>query len=875
MYRISLPFTDASVLLSPRWGEYSTPVQVALLALVCLVPAGLVLWLYRYELRLVKPLTALGLLLLRLVALALILFLVGFQPVFARSHVHELPGRVLIAVDRSGSMDVADPQRPAVEKLRLARGLKLATDACPDELLDNWIKQYEERNAVRQWVADSEFPDSAAKRRELQEERQAKHAEVIRRVDALTRTETARRVLGDEGAGLLSAVTARHKAEVIGFAQEGWDVPPDGIADLFARSAGSSFTDLRLPLARALERSGPDQGKVLGVVLLSDGQHNWGQSPVKKAIELGDHKLPVFPVALGSQRPPPDVALVSVKAPPAVFKDVDIQVEARVKVSGIPEKRQVVVQLQREGQPPLEETIAHDGTDRYHTVRFQVRLDKPGTQALTVAAKPTEGETRADNNSRPAVINVADDKAKVLVVDGEARWEYHYLASALLRDRTMQPQGVVFDQPRIDRVPEEELRKTGNPWLTMPTEPDALSAYDCVILGDASPAQLPLAERARLEKYVADVGGTLVIVAGKRAMPMGYLAADADAPEGDPLMRLLPIERPRVVKPEQGFPMTLTYDGKNTPFLQMEPEADQNEKRWAELPRHYWGVVGKAKPAATPLAYLPESAAGKPRKEDAGAQEKDRALVVRQNYGFGRVLYVGLDSTWRWRFRTGDTYHHRFWGQAIRWAASEKPLVTGNEWVRFGTREAVYRQGQEVDLVVRLSEEVGQLPADALAGARVLRLKDDGSGEEAVAVVPLGRREAQPRVLEGKLRDLPAGRYAVELAIPDLGDRLNGPPGPDGQPSKLRASFTVAPPDGGEMVELAANGPLLEELAAKSGGQVFAPENASALVEALTKRAVQHEERTENRLWQWWVTLAVALALLTLEWVARKWAGLP
>jgi len=201
--------------------------------------------------------------------------------------------------------------------------------------------------------------------------------------------------------------------------------------------------------------------------------------------------------------------------------------------------------------------------------------------------------------------------------------------------------------------------------------------------------------------------------------------------------------------------------------------------------------------------------------------------------------------------------------------------VTGNEFVRFGTREAVYAQGREVDLVVRLGDEAGPLAADAVAGARVLRLKENGGGEEAVALVPLGRREAQPRVLEGKLRDLPAGRYAVELVIPDLGDKLQGPPGPDGRPAKLRATFTVAPPEGEEMVELATNWPLLEELAAKSGGRVFTPENATELAELLTRRSVTRQQHTENPLWQWWLTLVLLLALLTVEWVGRKLAGLP
>src|SRR5207247_870760 len=111
-------------------------------------------------------------------------------------------------------------------------------------------------------------------------------------------------------------------------------------------------------------------------------------------------------------------------------------------------------------------------------------------------------------------------------------------------------------------------------------------------------------------------------------------------------------------------------------------------------------------------------------------------------------------------------------------------------------------------------------------GARPALEGRPNGGEESVALVPLSRRAAQARVLEGKLRDLPAGRYAVELVIPDLGDKLNAPGG-DGPPAKLRATFSVTPPDGEELVELATNYPLLEELAAKSGGQVFPAENTA------------------------------------------------
>jgi hypothetical protein len=77
------------------------------------------------------------------------------------------------------------------------------------------------------------------------------------------------------------------------------------------------------------------------------------------------------------------------------------------------------------------------------------------------------------------------------------------------------------------------------------------------------------------------------------------------------------------------------------------------------------------------------------------------------------------------------------------------------------------------------------------------------------------------------------------------------------------------------MVELGTNLPLLEELAAKSGGKVFTPEGARELVDILARNEITREHYSEHRLWQWWLTLLLVLFFLTAEWVGRKWAGLP
>src|SRR5205085_5842263 len=139
-------------------------------------------WLYRYEMRLVAARTARTLLCLRVLAIVLLLMLVVLQHVYARITKEELPSRIIVAVDISDSMHVADPQRDPIDKLKLARGLKLAGDLCSGKQLDDWIRQYEDKKATIQRVAADEFLNEPEKRRREESIRRKAHDAVCTRI---------------------------------------------------------------------------------------------------------------------------------------------------------------------------------------------------------------------------------------------------------------------------------------------------------------------------------------------------------------------------------------------------------------------------------------------------------------------------------------------------------------------------------------------------------------------------------------------------------------------------------------------------------------------------------------------------------------------
>jgi hypothetical protein len=280
------------------------------------------------------------------------------------------------------------------------------------------------------------------------------------------------------------------------------------------------------------------------------------------------------------------------------------------------------------------------------------------------------------------------------------------------------------------------------------------------------------------------------------------------------------------------------------------------------MPWHGWGITGDLKDGAEVLATGPD---GVP-------------IIARQNFGFGRVLFLGIDSTWRWRFKTGELYHHRFWGQIAQWAASDRllPVTNASGTIRFGPREPVYLGGQDVEVVVRAAESVKMLSPNARKATRIVRLPTAvGGAETQVALAPLLIPEGRPRDLQAKLTDLAPGKYAVELDIPEWADELIGPPGVDGRAEKLRAYFEVVPPDNEELIDLSANWTLLQEMADASGGQVVTPENVQAILDKLSTRTATRSVTIDRPLRRSWSVFSILLGLLALEWILRKWIGLP
>ena len=254
--------------------------------------------------------------------------------------------------------------------------------------------------------------------------------------DGRSRRDRARSLI-DGDAAPLAKLNADHDVKALAFAREAGPEGPlaalaDRLKDRATPDADASATDWSGTLAAALRAR---RRTALGVVLLTDGRKNVAGDDAAVVDRLAaGHPRVSGPDRL--DRAAEDVAIASLKAPESVYKGDVAAIEARIKADGVAPGSSLTVTLNRPGAAAMTQSVKIEKDGARPVATFRVPLDASGMVPLTVSVAPPAGfaDARPDNDARSASVLVADDKASVLLVDGEARWEFRYLRDALVRD---------------------------------------------------------------------------------------------------------------------------------------------------------------------------------------------------------------------------------------------------------------------------------------------------------------------------------------------------------------------------------------------------------------------------------------------------------
>lgn len=652
-----------------------------------------------------------------------------------------------------------------------------------------------------------------------------------------------------EAPGLLDQIAARHEVGVWGFGSSARQFAFDGdrerrdeMGAIGTIEPEHDHTDIPCAIRQVI---GETLGRrVAGLIVVSDGSQTEADDLETVFALTRSRSIPIHVIAVGSDKPRPDLAINSVWAPEEVFLRDTVSVRFDGTAEAVGKATDLTIELRDETSDELLVSQTHPLAEgeRVFSGEVQFAPRSGGRRGLLIRVLPLADEEVIENNEARASINAHDEKIGVLYVEKTPRFEYRYLKNLLLREQNIDSSCMLLDAS--PGFPPEGTR----PIRRFPDSIEGLAHYDVIILGDVdlrgnwiTPTQLSM-----LADYVSIQGAGIAFLAGEYFMP-GTL-------DRSPLEKLLPVELSRPSRTGASETITadflpeLTVEGRASPIFRLEREAHENEIAFEAMPGFYWHAkVARSQFGTTVLAVHPT----------AMTPEGPMPLAVLGRFGAGRTFYLGTDELWRWRQYSGDTYYESIWLQIIHTLARGRKLGLATPW-RLSTDRRQYEPGDEVH--VKLTSTEASVPA-RVTEQEVL-VKD--ARENLAGRVMLRPSDGTDRAWEGTYVPKSEGSLVLSTNVP-------------GQSTRGRAlgrSITVTRSDP-EMSRRAADHDYLRRIAAATGGTFRnVGDDLSELVEVIPDRSVQIADDIEEPIWDSRLMFGFLLSLLFVEWAVRRWRGL-
>lgn len=397
-----------------------------------------------------------------------------------------------------------------------------------------------------------------------------------------------------------------------------------------------------------------------GMILFSDGGQNAGSS-IDTAIRLAkERKIPIHVVGLGSDLLPVNLRLVDLRLPSRVFRGDRVKLSAMLAGDGKAGQTVPIEIVRRPRDNDQEETVLERrevtlGEEGKPTsIEFEFLPEETGEWSIMVRTPVDPREKRTDDNSVSSGIEVIEYKTKVLVFAGGPTRDYQFLRNLLFRDKTMELS--ILLQTAGDPIAQD----ADVVLKSFPASPQELFPYDVVVALDPNWSDVPSESRLLLQQWVAKRAGGLLLQAG--AIHTTRIARDQTLAD---LRKLYPVTLDEYfahdvmqVASREPWPAAITKDGAASELLRLEDDPNESLDRWGQFAGFYFAYpIREIKQAASVLAEFSD-----PRSRRGNLA---RPLVVSQFYGSGRILYLGTGEIWRLR-RLGERYYDRFWVGAIR-----------------------------------------------------------------------------------------------------------------------------------------------------------------------------------------------------------------
>lgn len=216
-----------------------------------------------------------------------------------------------------------------------------------------------------------------------------------------------------DGYDSLDFIRVKNKLAQMADQLEGFDldVRIRGVQNYYDAASDIQFNQQATNLHGILKgiRQDFEQQNLVGTILLSDGIHNYGNSPQFLTLNY-----PVYSVGVGDTIPSRDLSIKRINYNKVVYQGNQFPLIVDIYNNGYVEEN-VSVEIRKQGDLVGSKSVNLKGNQEVNSLEFILDAEVVGVEAYSITIVPKDGESSTINNTRRAFIETVDSKQKILI----------------------------------------------------------------------------------------------------------------------------------------------------------------------------------------------------------------------------------------------------------------------------------------------------------------------------------------------------------------------------------------------------------------------------------------------------------------------------
>lgn len=611
------------------------------------------------------------------------------------------------------------------------------------------------------------------------------------------------------------------------------------IAEAKSLKAEGRSTDMAGALREAVNET---SGNALSaIVVVSDGGSNTAKDLTAELRDLRARNIPVYTVGVGNPDRFKDAELTRVTTPRRMLVGSAVSADLLLRSNGYPDSK-VTVSVTEDDRALKTQQFDIKGNES-QTVTMEFTPTSAGAHRYKFEIKPLDGETTVENNVQESLIEVRDNRPKILYIEGEPRWEYGKMRFSLAKNEKNVV--LVSSLRSADGKFYRQGVESGSELTTgFPTTIEELFGYHGLIIGSIEASFFSYEQLKNIELFAARRGGGVLAIGGARSFDAGKYA-------NSPVADLLPVYlNDQIEEPEMqvasNYQAMLTARGRTHPVTRLNEDRNLSAKAWSELPPiTVPEVLSNSKPGATTVLEA----------RSTNAPNRVVPLLVEQRYGRGRSMALTTNDTWRWRMEldSKNTSHETFWRQMLRHLVSTTP-----DQFEVTAERDVYLSSEPINIRADINDK----KFDAVTDAQVTAVVTKPSG--VTSELPL--KISYTGETSSYRNEFPTdelGLYRIEMTARRAGAVLG-----------TASSSLLVTERTREFFDAAQNVEMLKRISAETGGKYYPLNQAAEMMDEITMLEGKNSERISKDLWDMPINFLLIVGLAGAEWFLRKRKGL-